>query len=321
MVATTTIMHKYKLMTSATKLEGDSKLMAEGETQGFDYSKDPSLDNDIEPVCFLRMFRFVDKLDVVCLILGLACAMGNGVALMFYTNPYGQLTEAFAPNADRNYIVAQTLSSMWGFLKNAGVVFLTSWIMSASWAVSSERQTIKCRKEYLKALLRQEPSWHDRQRSTELAEKMYNETNKLQLAIGSKISSFLMSGSMIVGGLVIALTRGWKMAIVLMSFIPVMLVAGIISTVINKKADNVTNKIANRMAGNGLEVLESIRTVKALGGEQYEAARYRRTADLLEHKTISFSVGRELIGSLCYFCIIMNYTLGFWYGSLLVSRG
>lgn len=75
-----------------------------------------------------------------------------------------------------------------------------------------------------------------------------------------------MSGSMIIGGLVIALTRGWKMAIVLMSFIPVMLVAGIINTRVNKKADKVVNKVANRLAGNGLEVLESVRTVKALGG-------------------------------------------------------
>lgn len=38
------------------------------------------------------MFRFADKLDWLCLALGLICAMGNGVALMFYTNPYGQLT-------------------------------------------------------------------------------------------------------------------------------------------------------------------------------------------------------------------------------------
>jgi ATP-binding cassette subfamily B (MDR/TAP) protein 1 len=127
--------------------------------------------------------------------------------------------------------------------------------MSATWAISSERQAIRCRMEYLKAILRQEPGWHERQKSTEIAEKMHSETSKLQVAIGIRAQTFLMSTSLIVGGVTIALVRGWKLAIILMSFIPVMFVTGLISNCINRKADSATDKISNRLSGNALEVL------------------------------------------------------------------
>lgn len=136
------------------------------EPPGFDYKNDPSLDPDVEPVGFLGLFRYADKYDYLLLGLGLIFAMANGVGLVFYSNPFGDLTEAFAPGADPTVIVEQTKKAMYSFLKNAAVVLVASWAMSASWAISSERQSIRCRIAYLSAILRQEPGWHERQKST-----------------------------------------------------------------------------------------------------------------------------------------------------------
>lgn len=61
--------------------------------------------DDLPPISYLGLFRFADKLDYFLLALGLICAMGNGVSLIFYANPFGQLTQAFAPNVTKDYIV------------------------------------------------------------------------------------------------------------------------------------------------------------------------------------------------------------------------
>jgi putative effector of murein hydrolase LrgA (UPF0299 family) len=61
-----------------------------------------------------------------------------------------------------------------------------------------------------------------------------------------------MTTSLVVAGIVISMTRGWKMAIVLISFIPVMFVAGIFSNKIITKSDKATNSIIERKNGSAL---------------------------------------------------------------------
>ena len=122
--------------------------------------------DDLPAVMFWKLFRFADKLDYLLLALGLICSIGNGVTLIFYAAPFGQLTQAFAPNVSTDYIVEETKKAVFGFLANAAIVFLNSWISQATWSISSERQGIKCRKEYFRALFRHEPAWYDHKRST-----------------------------------------------------------------------------------------------------------------------------------------------------------
>jgi ATP-binding cassette subfamily B (MDR/TAP) protein 1 len=305
--------------------EGDSRQVIEtgiiDSPVPFDYSQDQSLNNDIKPVWFFQMFRYADWFDWILIILGLFSTISSGVGIAWYSEPYGELTQAMAPNADKNVIANQVRGAVYGFLKNAAVVFVSTWIMSNVWSISSERQAIKCRIQYLKAILRQEPMWHDKQRSTEVAEKMYNETKNLQNAIGGRVPAFLMSLSQVIGGFVIALTRGWKMALVMMSFIPLMFIARWAGAKMNNYSSDSANKVQNRLAGNSLEVLENIRTVKALGGEYYETTRYEKTLNNWKSSVGKCAILRVFISTVHFFCIIMNYTLGFWYGSILITNG
>jgi ATP-binding cassette subfamily B (MDR/TAP) protein 1 len=103
---------------------------------------------------------------------------------------------------------------------------------------------------------------------------MYNETKNLQNAIGSRVPAFLMALSQVIGGFVIALVRGWRMAVVMMSFIPLMFLARWINGKMTNYSNESANNVNNRLAGNSLEVLENIRTVKTLGGELYETDRF-----------------------------------------------
>jgi ATP-binding cassette subfamily B (MDR/TAP) protein 1 len=61
--------------------------------------------DDLPSVSYYRLFRFADKLDYFLLALGLIFAAGNGASLIFYADPFGQLTQAFAPNVTKDYIV------------------------------------------------------------------------------------------------------------------------------------------------------------------------------------------------------------------------
>ncbi len=96
--------------------------------------------------------------------LGSICAVANGIAIPFFAFPYGDLTEAFSQNAAKDIIVEQVKKAYIAFLVNSVFVFVFSWIMFSTWMITSERQSIKCRKVYFEALMRQEVAWYDHTR-------------------------------------------------------------------------------------------------------------------------------------------------------------
>lgn len=68
------------------------------------------------------------------------------------------------------------------------------------------------------------------------------------------------------------------------------------------------------------EVLYSIKTVKILNGEEFEADTYRRQIAKATEKAIDYGYIRGSMASLFFYSIIMTYTIGFWYGSVLVGN-
>jgi ATP-binding cassette subfamily B (MDR/TAP) protein 1 len=206
------------------------------------------------------------------------------------------------------------------FLINAVVVFLFSWIMFSSWMITSERQSIKCRKLYFEALMHQEVAWYDHTRIQELASNVYSESSQLQNAIGEKVSKIFMTTSMGIAGFVIAFVRGWKLAIVVTSVIPFLLLAGFFNNHFLKQASDFMAKITCRAQGMAEEVLFSIKTVKVLNGESFESDNYRTQISRATEKAIDYGYIRGTMTSLFFFSIIMTYTIGFWYGTVLVSQ-
>lgn len=71
------------------------------------------------------------------MLIGTIFALANGVSLIFYALPFGQLVEAFAPNKNAQAIVDDALASVKLFLINSAIVFVNSWFMSAAWTITS----------------------------------------------------------------------------------------------------------------------------------------------------------------------------------------
>lgn len=80
---------------------------------------------------------------------------------------------------------------------------------------------VKCRKAYLKSLLRQDVGWFDTQNQFQLSSNFTTDALAYQKATGEKINSMLSLFAMFVCGITIAITVGWKMALVMLPILPV----------------------------------------------------------------------------------------------------
>ncbi len=106
------------------------------------------------------------------------------------------------------------------FLMIAGGSLVASFFMMGGWMIAGERQGVKCRQQYMAALLRQEIGWFDGQHSSELAAKVASESALLQKAIGEKAGTFIMTLSATVAGIVIAFIYGWQLTLVTFVIFP-----------------------------------------------------------------------------------------------------
>lgn len=65
---------------------------------------------------------------------------------------WGDMLDSFKSQAE---MVNQTLNMLLLFIYIGIAVFVSGWIMIGAWLITGERQSIECRKQYLKSLLRQ----------------------------------------------------------------------------------------------------------------------------------------------------------------------
>lgn len=148
--------------------------------------------------------------------------------------------------------------------------------MSAAWTITSERQMIRARKAYLSSLMEQEVAWHDRNRPAEACSKMYIEISKVHQGLVNNVTSVLSKISIGIAGILIAMIRGWQMALVMMAFLPVMILSGYLSSYFLKKIDKYQQKTKARFDSEVIEVFDNVRTVRMLDGEAYETDRYEK---------------------------------------------
>ena len=61
---------------------------------------------------------------------------------------------------------------------------ISSWISFASWTIVSERMAIRCRKAYMRSLLRQDIGWFDTKNQFELSQQFNIDALAYQKATG-----------------------------------------------------------------------------------------------------------------------------------------
>uniref|UniRef100_A0A9J7YWV4 ATP-binding cassette, sub-family B (MDR/TAP), member 11a n=1 Tax=Cyprinus carpio carpio TaxID=630221 RepID=A0A9J7YWV4_CYPCA len=195
-------------------------------------------------------------------------------------------------------------------------VLILSYFQIALWVSAAARQIQRIRKMYFRKIMRMEIGWFDCNSIGELNTRISDDINKINNAIADQVSIFIERISTFIFGFMVGFIGGWKLTLVVIAVSPLIgLAAGLMSVA------RLTGRELKAYAKAGAvadEVLSSLRTVAAFGGEHKEAERYDR--NLVEAQAWGIKKG-AIIGVFqgYLWCIIfLCYALAFWYGSKLV---
>ncbi|KAL4480238.1 hypothetical protein ABPG74_020754 [Tetrahymena malaccensis] len=273
---------------------------------------------EIKTVGFFKLFRFATKLDYTLMAVGTVAAALNGVAQPLLAQFIGNTSNQFSSDEDSSLII-ENARNQCIYMVIIGIgSFFCGWIQMACWMISGERQAIECRKQYFKAIIRQDIGWFDMQNPNELTSQISQDCFFLQGAIGEKVPTFLMAIFMGLGGFGVAFYDGWLMSLVVTAAVPVVVLGGLIFTIILQQTSVKTSEAYLQASSYAEQSLNSIKTVKSLTGENFEIKNYSQGLLVSFKIAVKYAFWAGFGLGLSYLTLYLDYALGFWYGSKLL---
>lgn len=275
-------------------------------------------------VSYFKLFRYATPMDKVLIVIAIITSVAGGAVLPLMTVIFGNLsgsfgslfqgtlTESFTSLVDR-YVLY--------FIYLAIAEFVLIYVSTALWIYTGEHITSKVRKEYLKAILRQNIGFFDKLGSGEITTRITADTNLVQEAISEKVGLTLNGVAAFVAAFVIGFVRYWKLTLICLStvvtIVLVMGAGGRFMSGWNKKSLEAYAKGGSVAE----EVLGSIRNAVAFGTQDKLAKQYDTYLADAQHWGIrTKSMLACMIGTLL--CLIfLNYGLAFWMGSRFLVDG
>ncbi|XP_039955040.1 ATP-dependent translocase ABCB1 isoform X1 [Bactrocera neohumeralis] len=318
---------KAKLQITNGTSQEDSK--KKKKSKKGDDDKDDQKKDDVEPVGFFKMFRYATTKDKLLYALGLLCAVATGLTTPANSLIFGNLSNAMisyggSGNYTRSAADDDLLDAVQTFaLQNSiiGIIMLVcSYISVTSFNYAANGQILRIRGKFLRSVLHQDMAWYDFNQSGEVASRMNEDLSKMEDGIAEKDVMFVHFIVAFIGSLVLAFIKGWELALVCLSSLPVTFIAiGIVGVATSKLSKQELNVYAS--AGNiAEEALSGVRTVKTFEGEYKEVHAYK--SQIVDARKIN--IKRNLFSGmgfgLLWFFIYASYALAFWYGVGLVLK-
>ena len=286
--------------------------------------KENNPDEDYPIVGFHRLYEHMDRYDIFAQILGIIGALGNGVIFPIFTIIFGDILDDIAIN----YYIRRDPNALSDAVSNTVPKFMylgVGGMVAAFFQVyflgfSSVRQANRLREKYFSKVLSNDIAYFDTVgTSGMLLQGLTDDCQKVQKAIGEKISMFLFFMSTAISGIVIAFTKGWDMTLVLLAFMPVLVITGYFASSALARINARTSKADSGASSLAQEALANVRTVFSFNGQERTITAYDEALAIPEKIGTRQGIYNGLTIGMTTFTAYCGYALSMWYGATKVG--
>ncbi|XP_057807624.1 ABC transporter B family member 11-like isoform X2 [Salvia miltiorrhiza] len=268
------------------------------------------------------IFSAADSRDKILMLVGTIGAIGNGLSQPLMALIFGSLVNAFGQSQTNNIVPMVSKASLKFVYLALGCGF-SAFLQVSCWTITGERQSARIRRLYLQAILRQDIAYFDEKVNTgEVIEKMSSDTFLIHDAIGEKAGKFVQVTTTMLGAFVIAFVKGWLLALVMFSAIPLTVMTSAVMYFLNFKINSLAQKARNDAANVVHQTIGCIRTVASFNGEKQAVANYK--------KFLASSYKSDMLQVLCggsdfalhIFIMLCTYAMAVWFGAkMIIQKG
>ncbi|XP_035435503.1 multidrug resistance protein homolog 49 [Spodoptera frugiperda] len=271
---------------------------------GFRKKKSESKPENELDISFIGIFRYGTFLENTATFLGIFISMISGGGIAYNLIQVGELSTAFvertsfqdqpssnmpllsifgggkrlnnATHEENMEALLQDATAMLiGAFVSVGISLLCCTVSVALISWSALRQITTIRMRFLEAVLRQDMAWFDTDNEFNLASKMSENLMKLKEGMSEKLAVVgnLLGTSVI--SIAVAIPLGWELALACITVMPFSVAASVYLTNYQTKSSARELESYSQAGKHAEEILKSIKTVVAFGGEEKEVRKYR----------------------------------------------
>ncbi|TVU07408.1 hypothetical protein EJB05_47462, partial [Eragrostis curvula] len=292
-----------------------------------DYEYDDDVDDeDLEvrvgkPVSIAGLFKYSTPLDIVLLVLGCIGAMINGGSLPWYSYLFGNFVNKIV-NSDKGQMMKDVKQISFYMVILAAVVVIGAYLEITCWRIIGERSALRIRREYLKAVLRQEIGFFDTEVSTgEVMQSISGDVAQIQEVMGEKMAGFVHHVFTFIFGYAVGFVKSWKIALAVFAVTPAMMSCGIAYKAIYGGLTAKEEASYQRAGSVAQQAISSIRTVLSFVMEDRLADKYAELLNKASPIGIKMGFAKGAGMGVIYLVTYSQWALALWYGSQLVAEG
>jgi len=279
---------------------------------------------EILPLPYRKLYKYMDRYDVLLQLLGIIGALGNGVIFPIFTIIFGDILDDIAinyyitqdPTALSNAVATTVPKFMYLGVGGCVAAFLQVFCLG----YSGVRQGNRLREDFFRRVLLQDIAYFDTQgTSGAVLEALTEDCQNVQKSIGEKFSMSLFFVSTFVSGIVIAFTKAWDITLVLLAFMPVLVITGFFSSRAVRRINQATSKAASEASTLAQEALANVRTVYSYNGEARTITAYDEALAAPEAVGTRQGFFNGLTIGMTTFVTYCGYALSMWYGSTQIA--
>ncbi|KAK1550978.1 hypothetical protein Q3G72_028162 [Acer saccharum] len=269
----------------------------------------------------LRMvLKDSDWKDVLLMVMGSIGSVADGSAMALIMLCLGSLMNGYGSSTlTLHDIDKYAMSLMYVAVAVGSGAFLEGFC----WARTAERQTLRLRRRYLGAVLRQDVGFFDTNHGVSMTSQVVSsistDTLTIQGVLTEKIANFLMHMSTFITGQLAALYLSWRLAIVAIPALSMLIIPGLVyGKLLSRVGEEIQEAYA--IAGGIVEqTVSSMRTVYSYVAEDRMLKSYKISLET----TLKLGIKQGLLKGMAMGSIGITFAvwaLQGWYGSTLVKK-
>lgn len=226
-------------------------------------------------------------------------------------------TGAMTPAQYRSKVNTYTVYYLYLFVAKFTLFYIHSILIS----ISAIRTTKALRVDFVKHTLRQNIAYFDSAEAGSVTSQVTTSSNNVSSGISEKLSLTIQGLSTFVTAFIVAFAVQWKLTLIVISIVPVIVLAVGGSLGIMVKREDQILDIYGQAGKLAEEVFSTMRTVHAFWLNPLLSRKFDKL--LIDARTIGmkFSPTYAVLFSTEFFCIYSAYGLAFWRGIRMYASG
>ncbi|KAH6652878.1 multidrug resistance protein 1, 2, 3 [Truncatella angustata] len=266
----------------------------------------------------------MNKSERWILLFGLICSIVAGLVLPGQSIVFAKSLEALSSTASEYGTMRSQVNLLAGiFLALACANFILYIGLGFSLAYTTEKLARTIRDRCFRSIVAQDIEFFDLKANStgSLLSILTTSTDALTGLSGPIIGGALTFICTILGGIILSVALGWKLALVCTATIPLVVACGWVRLQMLAIFDSQTRQNGVDAASYATEIVKAASTVASLGLEEFVLERYDGFLAKQSEKSLGSILRASSLYAASQSVVYFAYALAFWYGGTLLLNG